>query len=298
MNCFGWQNISSDFIDGTLIGVRKKEADAHLDGCERCAERYRRYRLIIDSIADQPRSTLPIPIRKAPLSVALPKADASRFSRRRWERVPWYLRTTVEASAIVFVTLLGISSAPKIRALYEQKVERSLSELGNGFSDGGESSTAVARSVSNGPATGEASAHVDEFSGEGENEDEENEDTPEIDDEIRVGNADIWRFILKTDSPQELQPKVTAFLKSLRAAGEPDTGEASGVRAPGGIQFDLLLPQDAIPQLKKSLSGVAQPVPEGLADSPVGETFTWYKIRSKKKIPAGKTRVVIWISQM
>jgi hypothetical protein len=74
--------------------------------------------------------------------------------------------------------------------------------------------------------------------------------------------------------------------------------QIKGVNAPGGIQFDLLVPQSAVARLKQELLQLAPPPPDGLADTPAGETFTWYKIKSKRKIPAGKARVVIWISQI
>ena len=54
--------------------------------------------LILTSIASQPRSALPVPIRKSPLAAALPRLDLRRMSRSRWEQVPWYIRTTVEGT--------------------------------------------------------------------------------------------------------------------------------------------------------------------------------------------------------
>ena len=66
MNCFDLQNRASDFLDGNLTGSQKTEADQHLDDCRDCSERYKRYRIILTSISSQPRSALPIPIRKSP----------------------------------------------------------------------------------------------------------------------------------------------------------------------------------------------------------------------------------------
>jgi predicted anti-sigma-YlaC factor YlaD len=92
MNCFEWQNRASDYLDGMLMGAGKAEADAHLDGCRECLERYKHYRILVSSVATQPRSSLPIPIRKAPLAAVLPRLDFATFSRSRWEQVPWYFR--------------------------------------------------------------------------------------------------------------------------------------------------------------------------------------------------------------
>jgi hypothetical protein len=33
-------------------------------------------------------------------------------------------------------------------------------------------------------------------------------------------------------------------------------------------------------------------------DSKSTDTFTWYKSKSRRQIPAGKARVVIWLSQV
>ena len=33
-------------------------------------------------------------------------------------------------------------------------------------------------------------------------------------------------------------------------------------------------------------------------NNPLSESFTWYKSRSRAPIPAGKVRVVIWVSQI
>ena len=36
MNCFDWQNKCSDYLDGTMIGAPKKEADQHIERCAEC----------------------------------------------------------------------------------------------------------------------------------------------------------------------------------------------------------------------------------------------------------------------
>lgn len=303
MNCFEWISRSSDYLDGTLIGATKAEADAHLDTCTECNERHKQYRTLLSVLAQQPRSSLPISMRKAPFASGLPRLDLG-LNRSRWQRIPWYIRTPIEAVGIVLFTLIGVSTGPKIRAFYEAKIEKSLSDFSQIFSDSIHPDS-VSTTVPSQPHPSEVAAHADDFSSESETDEEtdsadntptsDQEEETETGDEIRVGNSDIWRFILRTDSPQELKPKITAILTSLEAA--PD-GKAEGVSAPGGIQFDLTLPKASVPILKRQLFELAPPTPEGLADSPAGETFTWYKIKSKRQIPSGKARVVIWISQI
>jgi hypothetical protein len=310
VNCFEWQNRVSDYMDGTLAGPLKTEADEHVDSCKDCGERHKRYRQILNHIASQPRSALPVPIRKSPLSAALPKIDVAWLGRSQWERVPWYLRTTLEGVGIVLVILAGISSGPRIRALYDRGIERSLSEFTQSFSEGADTGPTTTAPLLRGNAQTVATGHNpadpanNEFSsgdeGDGPSADDDTDADAEGgsrgDQEIHVGNSETWRFILKTDSPREVRPKVVQILTELKVAS--DTPGLGGIEAPGGIQFDLLIPQEALASLKRQLQAMAPKPPVELAKSPAGETFIWFKNRSKQKLPNGKTRIVIWLSQM
>jgi hypothetical protein len=111
-----------------------------------------------------------------------------------------------------------------------------------------------------------------------------------------VGNSEVWRFNLKTDSPLEVRPRIVQVLRGLQIA--ENTPGIDGVEAPGGIQFDLLVPQASVNTLKKQLQSMAPKAPTDQTDSPAAETFTWYMNKSKRKLPEHKTRIVIWLSQM
>ena len=130
MNCFEWQSRSSDFLDGSMSAALKQEADRHLSSCRECGERHQHYRLILTSVASQPRISMPPALRKAPLSAFLPptslvggdddlaahapRPEAERWRARAWwERVPWLLRTTLEGTGIVLLILVGISAGPE-----------------------------------------------------------------------------------------------------------------------------------------------------------------------------------------
>ncbi|MDR3606595.1 MAG: zf-HC2 domain-containing protein [Oligoflexia bacterium] len=299
MNCFEWQNRASDYLDGSLMGATKTEADEHLDSCRECLDHYKHYRALISSIASQPRSTLPIPIRKSPLAAVLPRLDFATFSRSRWEQVPWYIRTSVEGAGIILMILLGISTGPRLRALYERGMDRNLSEFAQALNFGTQdpSSDTVSASV---PLTRAAApsadtaaeAPSDDFNSGGD----EAGNSDDNDSNLHVGNSEVWRFNLKTDSPHEVRPQIVRMLRDLRIpTNAPGLG---GVEAPGGIQFDLLVPQSIVPSLKKQLQAIAPKAPAELADSPAGETFTWYMNKSKRELPAHQARIVIWLSQM
>jgi hypothetical protein len=130
-------------------------------------------------------------------------------------------------------------------------------------------------------------------SSEGDSEGADGSAGVDVDSDVQVGKAEIWRFNLKTDAPAIVRGQI---LKALKDTGVPEnTPGIGGVEAPGGIQFDLLVPISVIAPLKGQLERLAGRPSENL---PFNETFTWYKNRSKKPIPNGMSRVVIWLSQI
>ena len=289
--CFDWQSRSSDYLDGTLIASQKREADEHLDLCPACSDRYKHYRLILTSIASQPRSALPVPIRKSPFSVALPRLEARGF--RGWERIPWYLRIPIEGILVISIILLAISAGPRLRSLYERKIERSMddyNDAGELIADSPEGAGITAPLVR--VSTGDSSSTAETFNSEGDSDTDTDTDA-----NVTAAEAQVWRFNFKTDSPREIRPKIVKVLTDLGVpAATPGIG---GIEAPGGIQFDLLVSPDIVPNLKKQLEKLAPKTSEGQTD-PTGENFTWYKNknRSHQPIPSGRTRVVIWLSQV
>ncbi len=321
MNCFEWQSRASDYLDCTLIGTAKRDADEHLDGCRACSEKYKHYRLILTAVAGQPRSSLPVPIRKAPLESVLPKRGRRERIKAHWKHLPWFMRSSLEGLAIVMIILLGISAGPKLRALYERGLEQSLSEFGEKaeplsaleaansggpvnhgpiapvpgaqFADGTLNPVQHPGddfSASEGGDSGDSDAeaddsHADEGTGDSE------EATVPSGPLASAGRAEIWRFNLKTDSPQEVRGKVAQILHDLKVNAQ----NIRGIEAPGGVQFDLLVAQAIIGELKQSLEKLSV---EKASAAPAQESFTWYKSKSRKPIPSGKTRVVIWLSQL
>jgi DNA-directed RNA polymerase specialized sigma24 family protein len=318
LNCFNWQNRASDYLDGTLTAQAKREADEHLETCEECGTRYKHYRLLVSSIASQPRTALPVAIRKAPFSVPVAKSAAAKVTWiariARWTHVPWYIRVPAEGLAIVFVVSMAISSGPRLRYLYERKMESSLTEYNEGFdnSDGDaiappgttqdltqNGTVRVAGApptpTASGKATAEAFAPTD-VSEDADSEDDEGESDDADTPEIHVGKAEVWRFNMKTDSPRDIRPKITQLLTDLKVPA--GTAGIGGIEAPGGIQFDILVSPDVVPQVKQALEKMAPVAPKDAGNSPLSETFTWYKNKSKTPIPPGKTRLVIWLSQI
>jgi hypothetical protein len=304
MNCFEWQNRSSDYLDGTLIGPDKREADEHLDNCSVCNERHQHLRIILSSIANQPRSTLPIPIRKAPFSLAFPKIEVYD-QKTKWKHTPWFVRKSIEGLGITLAILIVVAAIPKIRSLYDQGLQRKLEVFS--FRDLLINSNEEESSTSQLPLTRGKLTHaeieqsieaVDEYS-ENESEQDTHNSLPSDQSisDTKISNSEIWRFNLKTDSPHQIRPKIVKILRELGAP--PDTPGIGGVEAPGGIQFNILISQMAVAPLREQLEKlVPQVIPMSAETSTLQAAFTWYKSHAKRTLPIGKSRVIIWLSQM
>ncbi|NDD91058.1 hypothetical protein EBZ37_03110, partial [bacterium] len=115
-------------------------------------------------------------------------------------------------------------------------------------------------------------------------------------------SSQLWRFNIRTDSPQELRSKIHHTLQ--KAGALPSSRFIHGIAVPGGIQFDALVPLEKIENLKEELatfankkitSGNQQAEPEVERPLP-SSPFTWFRNRSKRPLPAGSARVIIWLS--
>lgn len=312
MNCFEWGNRTSDYLDGTLIGAIRDEADSHLESCASCSKRFQHYRSILGALGSQDRKHLPVQLRKSPTQFILPKNAQTRASR--WERAPWFIRTSIEGLGIGLTILFVVALIPRIRAIYERSLERnidvfSLAELTREATSTKDAATPALQrgrldlAPATGTETSEPMAH-DDFASEVSDEDviddnDSNVVTDEADPSVRVGNNEIWRFNLKTDSPKDLRPRVIQVLTGAGVA--PATSGIGGIEAPGGIQFDLFAPKTSIGSLKVQLERLVNPAQEerDFSIDPILTTkFQWFRSKSKRNVPQGKARVVIWLSQM
>jgi hypothetical protein len=234
----------------------------------------------------------------------------SNLNARSWA---WIL-----VSLFGFVTL---TSLPKLRALYESRLQKKLDAVN--FAE---------LPLTHDPRAtlgGDEAIPADDFGGEEEEESGDGSEDGAGDDSTEGSNSggltktswegewdsskkaevsssgrtipgsQVWRFTIRTDSPQDLRGKIQEIL--LQAGTAPTSRMIHGFVAPGGIQFDVLVPADSIPKIQealKSLSDEHSPPEEASAsDSPYPtQPFTWYRNRSKRPLPSGAARVVIWLS--
>ena len=323
LNCFEWSNHVSGFLDGNLPPAIQKLAGQHLDECKDCSERNHRYRQILDSIRSLKRISAPAKIKYERDPQEGPKKTQKS---NRWSRadqfirpVARYLRSLNARSwAWISVSLFGfvvLTSLPKLRAMYEARVQHKLDAIHfaempitHDTQDTGDSQD-VAPLDDFGGEEGDDTEAINTDSGSGDpqgklqktnwqGEWDQSRSTTEGKGQSSTG-AQVWRFIMRTDSPQELRQNVQGIL--LKAGALPSARMIHGFIAPGGIQFDVLVPSESIQDIQdalKRLSDEHSPAQEQSAsDNPFPtEPFTWYRNRSKRPLPSGAARVIIWLS--
>lgn len=322
LSCFDWSNLASSYLDGSLAPGAQKAADQHLSDCADCRGRQQRYRLILDSLRSLDRIPAPAKIK---YERELAEPGAKRAVPTRWPELESRLRPVLRpilqplkglnarSWAWIIFSVLGfvtLTSLPKLRALYESRLQKRLDAVN--FAE------LPITQASGGPAEGDSEpTMVDDFGGE-ESDEEDSASSDGTGGEVihtrwdgewdpskaksggstTVG-AQVWRFILRTDSPQDMRGRIQESL--IKAGAAPTAKMIHGFTAPGGIQFDVLLPSDSIDDLKKALKELsdthAPSDDSGAAENPFPtEPFTWYRNRSKRPLPQGAARVIIWLS--
>lgn len=305
MNCFQWSSRASEHLDGLLPPPELRQASAHLDTCADCSHKFEHFRRLSQLMGEKRRTPLPLSIRKQPTSW-FPHKLSGVSALSSWERLPWIIRSAMEGFGVAFVVFAVIAMTPKIRELYERGLTSGMETtsikdlLGDSRGNKDDTPTLVRGKDATDPAE---PAPPEEFSSEGEGD----EGSIISNDEQTIRGAEIWRFNLLTDSPHEIQPKITTALINM---GVPkSTHGLGGTEAPGGIQFDLLVPSSIVGGLKGMLvKFVTQPSSNQSEGDSNAENqpeehiqrspFTWFRNRSKRPLPEGKTRIVIWLSQI
>ena len=300
MSCFEWSNLAAGYLDGSLAPGLKRQADEHLAGCRECSERHQHFRLVLESLRSLPRTAAPGDLQheleaarsRILVSPALLKEAPALLKKAL--RTPRTLSIALAAAAGLFI----LAALPRIRSVYEERVQRRL-----------EASDFAELPLS---GRGEDSEHAaaDDFSSEGIEGDEGAAAGELVEASLGTAGAgkvsaapQIWRFNLRTDSPQEIRAKVHASL--VDAGALPGSRFLNGFAAPGGIQFDALVPQEGVERLKDRLEALVDP--KESADAGRGRSdpaqdpyptspFTWFRSKSARPLPAGTVRVIVWIS--
>lgn len=193
----------------------------------------------------------------------------------QWSKTPWYIRSGVEVAAASLTIILLITVSPRIQNLFEQKLERKLQDYAQlqipaDHADVPEGAPVVAEAP-------EENRQIASPTPDPQNE------------KLKVADSEIWRFVLRTDSPSEMKEKISQLLVELNYPKE--LREQSPAEAPGGIQFNFIVEKNLVIPTKTRLEQLLS------ASDTAKQPFTWYKTKDRG-VPAGKARVVIWISQI
>lgn len=279
MNCFDWNNHASEYLDGLLAPTLRKQADAHLAGCKNCQGREAHLRLLTRKFAALPRMSLPIELRQDPLTrhpVMHPQNVSAPESSRARSGSPWYVRGGFEALFVAASILIVLWAIPKIKTVYDESLQRRLQVL-----DPGDLSKDLADSEENA----------------GEDPSAEVPPAPKTNTKIIIGDNEIWRFHFKSESPRELEKIISEKLVQLQVS-DP---QPKAVIAPGGIQIDFTLPRSRVLEVRDEMTALSDrysPQNPTIKSGIQSQAFAWYRNRSRKPIPPGKSRIVIWISQI
>ena len=291
MNCFQFKSYLFDWLNRSADQQTFKMLENHLQQCRQCHTLMTHHQVILSLIESQPLSTLPESLKKEPFSTALPRLTSMPFSLSRWQRIPWYVRVLLESGLIVLGVITLVSSTPKLREIYENQIEKNFKNLEDHSPVLEELSLQEKQVTQNqelNEQSSELKAQEDELNGEDES----------VDSLPSSSGAQLWRFTLKTVTPDELRVEIIKVLGQFQLTTKNTA--SLGIQVPGGIEFNFLFPSEQIPELKKKLEALTPKSTQNQQDSehPSGqEAFTWYRVQSKKKLPSGKAQVIIWLSQ-
>ena len=255
-------------------------------------DRHDHERTLIALLAEQPHSVRSEDLKLNPIRRRLGIPNLRQDWRKVWRDFHPLLKLTIESVLIVVVIFGSIHFAPIFREIYERKMDERLQSLIE-TEESRLGSMPLARGRAEGSAAPGAGGDV-LYSEGGDSGGDESEPAESDHDEVRVGRSEVWRFNVKTDSPAQMRAKIIQSFRNLGIA--TDTPGLAGVEAPGGIQFDILVPQSAVVGIKNEIERHLPSLDESRNN--YNDLFTWYKNRSKKPIPSGYSRVVIWLSQI
>ncbi len=299
MNCFEFETRTSEYLDDLLPESLKPQAQQHLESCKKCKERSKRFQTILNQIHNIKKMSVPLRLRSDALQgvrESLPISSRLAQWGAAWGRLPWLPKSLIQTLLISTLIVFSVGIVPEIRYLYEKQTQKKLDgaqleNLAQEFKHlDGRPAAPTQSSLDSTPST--EAQESDGF--EGEYESEEEGDSAQS--SLKAGRGEIWRFILRSESPREYRSKVVELFKNLQMPTEKR--EFQGLEVPGGIQFDFLVEREKIGSVKDGLSNLSKGVSESIGLPSGVDSFTWYKNRSKKPLPEGKTRVILWLSQI
>lgn len=283
MNCFTLRKTLPDLARGGTA----PEGIAHLQECPECTKKLSHIKEIRQLIKRLPHHSVLPELKKIALEDTdgiddeyLENMKEEQRKTRLFDQSPWYVKSGIEALALAVMTIGIIWGIPKVRQLYDRSIQRRLETL-----------DLTDLSVSN---TEETDSNTQST-------------TQVMSDEIKAVANEVWRFNIKTDTLHELQTRLLNAIKSEHSVD--DREKVTGTIAPGGVQIDFTASVEFIQQFKNEINAIAKKLEQentqpaaaavpGKTIKPRNSGLTWYKSKSKTKLPKDRIRIVIWLSQM
>jgi hypothetical protein len=315
-NCFYFRKKATSFWDGKCSPAEHNAIEAHLVSCPSCNETFRRTQTLQKTLRELPRQFLPAERRGHRIGEEKLLPDF-RTKTVRLADIPWFFRTGIESLVITLLVLMGVALIPRFQRLYEASVNQRLDTLiasnaeDNPLDDIKSSATRDAENLKNEVQDHfgeEGSIHSGEelppLAAEGDSDLDASEAESPPAPAQGAGPSEVWRFSLRTPSPKDVRIRVVNRLKEMGATAETVPGMA-GVEAPGGIQFNLVVDREWLSDIRKFLNSLSNSQDEdgrnqARTQNPLSTTepLRWYRSSSKTSLPAGKTRIIIWLSQI
>jgi len=314
--CFHFRKKSTSFFDGKATPMEATSIGVHLGNCSDCAENFRRIQLLQKAARELTRHFLPAEQRGHKIAEEKVIPDF-RAKTLRFADIPWFFRTGIESLVITLLVLFAVAFVPRFQRLYEASVNQRLDTL---IASNTDETPLVELKTAEAPDTEKLKSEVQNDFGE-EDRIQSGEDLPPLAaegdsdlDETQAtksdpvnsgaGPSEVWRFSLRTPSPKDVRLKVIEKLKEMGATSETVPGMA-GLEAPGGIQFNLVVDRAWLGDIRKFLNSLSQSSDldsrnQARTQNPLStnEPLRWYRSSSKTYIPPGKTRIIIWLSQI
>ncbi len=287
MECFEFRTRLSDFLDGPP----QAPFEEHSKSCKSCQALVKHVHVIRTEL-QSPQLVKESGGVQGALSLKSGKS-----------RSPLSFRLALELVGGIALIVFVVSVLPRLIATQQKSIDETIESLDEHDPN---------------PQTADLQSgegfHEEYFSESGTTEDNETPSQPTVVSEpilqkpgenLKVGDSEIWRFMIRTDSPRDLRAKVIEVIKTSLAetgatsAESLSAKEAEGTVAPGGILFNFMISKSAVVGMKERIEKLVQSeTPQSSAKvDKLKPPFTWYKKKVAKEIPAGKTRVVIWLSQ-
>lgn len=257
--------------------------------------------VVLESIRKLERHTLPESARANPFNFNFDRNNDERKAKRsRFAKLPWFLSVSIEGASLGMLALLMLLLLPKFFHFFEERQRIHLESFGVNDTNSSLSENDMQEELLSNELedSGEGSDNVAQEEELEESESEEGPTFVESDPNVVAGDSEIWRFYIKSESPEEMRPQVTSLLKGLNV---PESTEGlTGLKAPGGIMFKLIVASEIVPTLKVELERLTTPSGSDprAAEFNLEEHFTWYKSRYSKRLPKGHVQLVVWISRV